>query len=515
MRLTDELDNLRACFAFLVSRDRRAALQLAVALERYWIAFNPSEGRDWLQSALEPGAARDELRAEALYDAAFWAVFRGYFDEARGHALECFDVAQELGSDLHIGLAYAALAVVDGAAAVAQWSEQSLALFERAEQHIRRAGDVEALGRQLNNYGQALSAAGRIREGRAKIEEALALAETRGDTWQLPAFLDSLAAVEAASGESAAARAHWRQVLESEFADRPVMASALTGLAGLALSDERPQRYLPLLGAASSLLKAAGIVDADIAAMIEEGQRRSRASLGERASEALWQSGIAMTREEAIRFALDECGSLSGDESPMDGAPRETTENGFVREGELWLVTYRGTAARIRDSKGVRDIARLLTTPSVDVAAVDLAGGDGFRAGGSPAAASGLELSTPGHAGEVLDAQAREQYRARLRDLEEEVAEAESGNDPERASRARDEQEFLLAELRAAVGLSGRPRLALDPAERARKAVTARIRDAIGHIEVAHPPLGRHLRHSVRTGSFCAYDPAEPIPWRV
>jgi hypothetical protein len=63
--------------------------------------------------------------------------------------------------------------------------------------------------------------------------------------------------------------------------------------------------------------------------------------------------------------------------------------------------------------------------------------------------------------------------------------------------------------------LGGRPRRLLDPAERARKAVTWRVHDAIDHIEKVHPALGRHLRRSVRTGSFCAYDPAEPTAWRL
>jgi hypothetical protein len=118
-------------------------------------------------------------------------------------------------------------------------------------------------------------------------------------------------------------------------------------------------------------------------------------------------------------------------------------------------------------------------------------------------------------AGETLDAEARTQYRSRLADLEEEISEAEVNNDPERASRAREENEFLLAELGAAVGLGGRPRRLLDPAERARKAVTERVHEAITHIEKIHHGLGRHLRRSVRTGSFCVYDPAEPTAWRL
>jgi len=51
--------------------------------------------------------------------------------------------------------------------------------------------------------------------------------------------------------------------------------------------------------------------------------------------------------------------------------------------------------------------------------------------------------------------------------------------------------------------------------ERARSAVTKRIRDALQKIEKNHPQLGRHLRAQVRTGYECSYrpDPDRPVVW--
>jgi pSer/pThr/pTyr-binding forkhead associated (FHA) protein len=189
--------------------------------------------------------------------------------------------------------------------------------------------------------------------------------------------------------------------------------------------------------------------------------------------------------------------------------------NAFIREGEFWSLTYEGVVARLKDTKGLRDMARLLATPGREVAAVEFARGELVDVARRGATVGELGLGVEGDVGEALDAEARTQYRARLSDLEEEIASAEADNDPERASRAREEREFVLGELGAAVGLGGRSRRVLDPAERARKAVTGRIRDAISHIEAAHPQLGRHLRRSVRTGSFCVYDPLEPTNWRL
>jgi hypothetical protein len=50
-------------------------------------------------------------------------------------------------------------------------------------------------------------------------------------------------------------------------------------------------------------------------------------------------------------------------------------------------------------------------------------------------------------------------------------------------------------------------------AERDRKAVTNRIRQAIARIGDLHPELGRHLRISVRTGGRCVYAPERQVHW--
>ena len=45
------------------------------------------------------------------------------------------------------------------------------------------------------------------------------------------------------------------------------------------------------------------------------------------------------------------------------------------------------------------------------------------------------------------------------------------------------------------------------PTERARVNVQRRIKDAIGRIGQSLPEVGRHLEATVRTGTFCVYDP--------
>jgi len=71
---------------------------------------------------------------------------------------------------------------------------------------------------------------------------------------------------------------------------------------------------------------------------------------------------------------------------------------------------------------------------------------------------------------------------------------------------------FHVSELIAAVGgrtVAGGARTS----ERARKAVTNRIRQSAARIGTVHPGLGLHLRNAVHTGTLCVYTPDRPAPW--
>ncbi len=79
----------------------------------------------------------------------------------------------------------------------------------------------------------------------------------------------------------------------------------------------------------------------------------------------------------------------------------------------------------------------------------------------------------------MLDPKALAGYRTRLADIE--VALGEDAGEARRAQ-LEEEREALLRQLAVDTGLGGRSRRLNDPVERARKAVAARIRDAIRRI---------------------------------
>ncbi|WP_281424638.1 ABC transporter C-terminal domain-containing protein, partial [Pseudonocardia nigra] len=179
---------------------------------------------------------------------------------------------------------------------------------------------------------------------------------------------------------------------------------------------------------------------------------------------------------------------------------RPVEQNVFRVDGDAWMLAFAGRTVRLRDAKGLRDLARLFRAPGQEIPATVL-----LHQGLMPASG----------AAPVLDERARAEYAARIAALDIQLADADAEGDPERSARLAAEREAVIGELARATGLRGRRRRLGDDAERARTTVTARIRDSIRHVERVHPELGHHLRLSVVTGTRCCYRPPEPVTWQL
>ncbi len=255
--------------------------------------------------------------------------------------------------------------------------------------------------------------------------------------------------------------------------------------------------------------------------LLGEGERARALEACGKAAEIADTIGADGVRERA-EAVQDEIGGE--DTAPptaptAPAAPAAPTAGSITREGDVWVLDYGESVIRVRDSKGLRYLARLLANPGVEVHAIELVGGSdpGGDTKARLALAEGEIQSAAESAGPLLDATAKASYRERLEDLRIEVEEAESFNDPERAARAREEMDFVARELAGAVGLGGRDRPTASNAERARVNATRAIKGAIKRIGDYDVNLARELESTVRTGTFCAYepDPRRPIEWTV
>jgi tetratricopeptide (TPR) repeat protein len=235
----------------------------------------------------------------------------------------------------------------------------------------------------------------------------------------------------------------------------------------------------------------------------------SRDAAGDReCAEDLLRDALRTARDVGMTALEGSVGKLLGDAPAIaPGAAGPTARSVFRREGEYWSIAFEGQAFRLRDAKGLRHLARLLAAPGKELHALELVRMEQGLPDRTDASEPGLEADGLGDAGAVLDPQAKAAYRRRLVELQEDLDEAESWHDPERAAQAREEMQFLTGQLAGAVGMGGRDRRAASVAERARLNVTRAIKTAMARIADNNPALGAHLATTIHTGTFCSYTP--------
>ena len=200
-------------------------------------------------------------------------------------------------------------------------------------------------------------------------------------------------------------------------------------------------------------------------------------------------------------------------------------ETCFLRQGDYWKIRHQGQTTLLKSMRGLHCLACLLRSPGrefhvselmvrlLEIPAVPAAASAG---GNRPenrnrGIASGLNGGIP-----ILDAQAKAEFKGRLNELRLELEEAEHFNDTGRAAEVQEELNVIAQNLAAAIGLGGRDRKASSEAERARCAVTKRIKQAVKKIGDTMPALGIHLNATIKTGYFCSYSPHpdHTVNWR-
>ena len=321
-----------------------------------------------------------------------------------------------------------------------------------------------------------------------------------GDLYRAP-LLDAQAEVATVTGDAATARSAADALLA--IADRypspGVEASAAVADARAALLEgdstraaRQAQRGVVAWVEMAAPYDAAAARTVLADALAAAGNA-SGAVLEWKAAAAAFAEFGAPRREAAVRSQLE---SPSAPPAPAG----QVAHAALIRRGDHWEIEFRGRTAMLADLKGIGYLARLLAEPGRELHVLDLV-------------VSGVDdVGLP-----VLDEEAKASYRRRLAEVEDDIAEAERNHDDARRELAERDRDYLIAELSAAVGLSGRARTTGGTAERARGAVTRSLRYALGRLEEQHSDLGAHLARTVRTGAFCSYqpDPLAPIGWRL
>jgi non-specific serine/threonine protein kinase len=517
-RLEAEHDNFRAALRWLIDQGAASEAQrLAGCLARFWdLRGHYTEGLQWLQRVTAMGMVEDPLTTVLVSNGlATLALLNGDVVGSMEACHAAIDGAERCG-DLP-GKAYA-LQYLGLCSIYAEDLDEARRTLDESVLAAEAAG-LPLLSGWSGVFLTAVElSAGDLEAGRIAFTEARRLLEeaeeAEGIAWTYVAegierWMSGDAQLAARALQSAmthltALRAGWG-------------VSVAAVLAGRILLDMGENTEAATILAQSETLRTSlGAVHLPIIArLLDEGLEKAGQLLGasDLASISQASADVAADRvEQIVVSVVEDVVARIGPPSRQGGPAPRTEDVAFVREGDVWALTFRERTMRLRHVIGFEHLAVLLNTPGREWAAVELAGWSRARTSISP------DLPTGGMSEhELLDVKAITELRQRLIELEDEIEESERWSDFERAAHRREEMEAITARLAVDLGLNGRPREFAANAERARVNVTKAIRSAIARIAEVFRDLGEHLSASITTGTFCGYrpDPSSTIRWKV
>jgi predicted ATPase len=467
-------DNTRIALETLLKIDPQAALELAGSLNFFWWTQGKlREGIGWLERARSAApAAPAALRATSLFSQAFLVA----------HDTDDWNAAAnfaDAGMDALVGvseppLILAMLHCLRGECDVFNGDPKSAVLRTQIGLEISVSyPGTWGRGYCLWNAGCAQLAVGDEDAAIALLTEEIELASTRGLGVGEMAGCNVMGVIWEARGELDTARAYWERALQLRREAGAVAAPTL--MTSLPIGNVHGTMPSALLAVARVAEKQGDLATAS--ELLREGlplaEEMREVSTAQQMSELLRK----MSEVEPIQLAT------------------------LRPESGVWRIDFKGTSAHVPDLKGLWHLRELVSRPHEFVTALALIG------------ASSEEPLPQGDMGPVLDREALRAYRQRLAELDDNLDDAAIRGETGLQISLTAERDALIAELKRATGLGGRPRRSGSPAEKARLNVTRTIRHAIAELSTRVPELAEHLDESIVTGVSCCYQPLSNIVW--
>lgn len=392
-RLARERDNLRA--ALLWSRHTQepdaqvVGLRLVGALAWFWgIQGDGAEGLEWTEAALakSTGAPPAPL-AQALHMAGELAWQQGQYAVARTRLEESAELFRTLGDKRGLAYVLQILPMVIEEPEASAMGAEALRLFKEAGDawgaahaaftlsyltllrdesvgeealkamlvRCRALGDEWMMAEVLNYLGDLARGHGDIQQATARYEESLALLRKQGLTGTVPSLLHNLGYMALQAGNTRRALRLFREslILFRDLGDQRGIAECLAGLAGALAAMRLPDRAARLFGAGEALMEAAGasMWRANLADY-ERNRGVARGQMDDAAFAAAWETGRALTAEQAIAEAVkpEPATQSLGDTDELDLTPREREVAALLARGltnrqiGIALVITEGTA---------------------------------------------------------------------------------------------------------------------------------------------------------------------------
>jgi predicted ATPase/DNA-binding CsgD family transcriptional regulator len=262
--------------------------------------------------AAAESAARDGLKlcrdagdqpwtAAALNLLSEIALHTGRAEEAAAYANEALSIAQAAGDGWNEGYALGTRAAVAGLEGRLREAEQ----LGSASVSVMRGIDQQwGAARALLGLGDLARLRGHPGEAHSRYVEALAVLREVGGRPEIAHCLAGLGRVAMDLGAIEQARRHLTRSIRLSQATgtRIGIARGLEAFAALAVRENRPERAVQLIAAATALREQAGLPPR--AGARTENYLAPARRLGEAAVAQLWAHGLAMSSEAAVALAL-------------------------------------------------------------------------------------------------------------------------------------------------------------------------------------------------------------------
>jgi len=467
-------DNTRVALEYLLRVDPHAALALAASLNFFWWTQGKlGEGIGWLERARQAAVdAPAELRATSLFCQGFLVAHDTDDWQA---AATLVDVGLDaLDGVCETPLILAMLHCLRGECDVFNGDPESAVVRTQTGLEISSLyPGTWGRGFCLWNAAYARLAAGDADAAIALFTEEIELASTVGFGIGEMVGCNVIGEIWEARGELETARVFLERALHLR---REVGAVAV-----------------PTLVTALPIGHVHGAMPTALLAVARVADKQGDAATASR----LLREGLPLAEEMREVATAQEIVELLRKTSRVEPTQRATLRP----EGGVWRIDFNGTNIHVPDLKGLWHIRELVSRPHEFVPALTLIG------------ASSDEPLPSADAGALLDREALRQYRRRLAELDDDLDDAAVHGDIGRQAKRSAERDALIAELKRATGLGGRPRRSGSPGEKARLNVTRTIRHAITDLSTKLPELAGHLDESVVTGVSCCYQPRNDIVW--
>ena len=305
-RLELELPNVRSAITFAIrTGDHETALRIGSGLREFWHSRNHlQEGRAVLAELLSITADDGPtiLRAMAVATASELASWHGDYQTSYRLAVEATEMATVVGDPIVLANARQGL----GWATFMHEPERSLVEFEAAIEMADAAGDPALLMGAVQGAAMALLQLGRIPEARARLMEAIAIADANGDRYTQAFHMTSLGFLEVRSERREAALECFAAAvrLAHETGGRNALGIALDGIALMAIPEGRLDEAVQLATVAARLRE-------------EQGGGLTTVMIGdetpplERAAAAMPPDGLARASEAGRALSIDDAVALA------------------------------------------------------------------------------------------------------------------------------------------------------------------------------------------------------------